>query len=211
MSATRALISSASECAPGVFFGHQTWSFFFSKGISNLSFPPCSTKEIFGTPQKCPTEWEWWQLLQIHCQGGGMIIYKDEWTQRLVMKLRITHIIGDVSFSFFLVVVFAGTGFMAKNGWNIMRLCEVWRGCEASAKPGQSQVPAACVWSLQGFAHQPEVFWVLQCFDIDGSIGFLFSPAVNMAPMDRKESLHSDLANLKAQSLRFGWKNVTFW
>ena len=76
-----------------------------------------------------------------------------------------------------------------------------------------SQVPQTPCVEFAYIAHQPEVFWVLQCLDIDGHPGFLFSPAVTMAHWDRKESLHSDLANLKAQSRRFdgnvqrlGWR-----
>lgn len=41
-------------CPWSFFWASNLKFFFFSKGISNLSFPPCSTKEIFGTPPKMP-------------------------------------------------------------------------------------------------------------------------------------------------------------
>ena len=110
---------------PWSFFWASNLKFFFLAREFQISLsPPAQPKKFLGPPQKCPTEWEWWQLLQIHCQGGGMIIYKDEWTQRLVMKLRITHIIGDVSFSFFWLLFSQGPVLwqkMAETLWDCVR------------------------------------------------------------------------------------------
>lgn len=154
---------------PWSFFGHQTWSFFlvreFQISLSPPTTPPkkkCSTKEILGTPKNAPqsdsggsfskfsakvVEWSFIKMNELKDLWWKLEMIRSIYSQKVV-QLRITHIIGGCLFSAVFLLFFRRDRFYGKKGWTIMRFCEVWRGCEASAKPGQSQVPAECVWSL---------------------------------------------------------------
>lgn len=221
---------------PWSFFGHQTWSFFFSKGISNFSFPPppttppkkkCSTKEILGTPKNAPqsdsggsfskfsakvVEWSFIKMNELKDLWWKLEMIRSIYSQKVV-QLRITHIIGGCLFSAVFLLFFRRDRFYGKKRLNHYEI--LW-GMTWMWSFSKARTVTSSGWMCVEFAyiaHQPEVFWVLQCLDIDGHPGFLFSPAVNMARWDRKESLHSDLANLKAQSLRsdenvqrLGWR-----